>query len=87
MLTEVSRKEIILGCNKNYITLALNCTLKNSKRMISVLEIERKGRNNNVKEVLYASSPIWKIHPYNDITFPTIQACLLWQPPFLQHTL
>ena len=33
----------MLGCNKNYITLAFNCTLKNSKKMILALEIRRRG--------------------------------------------
>ena len=39
----------MLECNKNYATLALNGALKNSKKMISVLEIERKSRKNNIK--------------------------------------
>ena len=39
----------MLGCNKNYTTLAFNCALKNSKRMISALEINRKYRNNNIE--------------------------------------
>jgi len=39
----------MLGYNKNYATLTLNCALKNSKKMILVLGIERKGRNNNIK--------------------------------------
>ena len=38
----------MLGYNKNYATLALNCTLKNSKRILSVLEINRRYRNNNI---------------------------------------
>ena len=32
----------MLGYNKNYTKLALNCMLKNSKETISVLEIKRK---------------------------------------------
>ena len=43
----------MLGYNKNYATLALNCTLnctlKNSKRILSVLEINRRYRNNNIE--------------------------------------
>jgi len=39
----------MLRCNKNYATLALNCILNNSKKIISVLEIER-SRNNDIKE-------------------------------------
>ena len=45
-----SRKEVMLECNKNYAILALNCTLKNSKRIILVLEIGKNSRNNNIKE-------------------------------------
>jgi len=40
----------MLGCNKNYPTLALKCVLKNSKRMISTLGINRRCRNNDIKE-------------------------------------
>ena len=40
----------MLGYNKNYTILILNCILKNSKRMISASEIERRNRNNNIKE-------------------------------------
>ena len=39
----------MLGYNKNYATLALNCTLKNSKRILSVLEINRRYRNKNIE--------------------------------------
>ena len=39
----------MLGYNKNYIILALNCVLKNSKGMISALEINRRYRNNNIE--------------------------------------
>ena len=45
-----SRKEVMLGCKKNYIILVLNCILKNSKRTISVLVIMRRGRYNDIKE-------------------------------------
>ena len=45
-----SRKEVMLGYNKNYTTLALNCILKNLKRTISASQIKRRGRNNNIKE-------------------------------------
>ena len=34
----------MLGCNRNYIILALNCMLKNSKETILALEIKRRGR-------------------------------------------
>ena len=40
----------MLECNKNYATLALNCILKNSKKIISVLEINSRDRNNKIKE-------------------------------------
>ena len=33
----------------NYVIPALNYILKNSKRIISVLEIERRSRNNSIK--------------------------------------
>jgi len=39
----------MLGYNKNYATLALKCTLKNSKEMISALEIKRRCKNNNME--------------------------------------
>jgi len=41
----------MLECNKNYIVLALNYTLKNSKRTILVLVIKRRHRNNNIEEL------------------------------------
>jgi len=47
---ESSRKEIILGCNKKLAILALNYILKNSKEIILVSGIKRRGRNNNIKE-------------------------------------
>ena len=40
----------MLGCNKNYATLALKYVLKNSKRTISASGINRRYRNNNLKE-------------------------------------
>ena len=39
----------MLEYNKNYTTLALNCMLKNSKRTISVLGINKRYRNNNIE--------------------------------------
>ena len=39
----------MLGCYKNYVILAFNCVLKNSKRTISVSEINRRYRNNNIE--------------------------------------
>jgi len=40
----------MLGCNKNYATIALNCTLKNLKRIILASEIKRKDNNSNIKK-------------------------------------
>jgi len=40
----------MLGYNKNYAILFLNCMLKNSKETISVLEIERSDGNSSIKE-------------------------------------
>ena len=39
----------MLRCNMNYVIPALNYILKNSKGIISVLEIERRSRNNSIK--------------------------------------
>ena len=39
----------MLGCNKNYATLVLNCALKNSKRTLSVSGINKRYRINNIK--------------------------------------
>ena len=39
----------MLGCNKNYTTLALNCTLKNSKETISASGIDKRYKNNNIE--------------------------------------
>ena len=40
----------MLGCNKNYTTLALNYILRNLKETISVSGIEKKSQNTNIKE-------------------------------------
>jgi len=48
-LISSSRKEIMLGYNKNYITLALNCTLKNSKGILLALGINGRYRNNDIE--------------------------------------
>ena len=40
----------MLEYNKNYVTLALNCMLKNSNKIILVLGIERRDGNNSIKE-------------------------------------
>jgi len=45
---ELSKKEVMLGCHKSYTILALNCTLKNSKAIISVSGINKRYRNNNI---------------------------------------
>ena len=39
----------MLEYNKNYVILALNCTLKNSKRTLLMLEINRRCKNNNIE--------------------------------------
>jgi len=39
----------MLEYNKNYAILAFNYVLKNLKRMISALGINRRYRNNNIK--------------------------------------
>jgi len=41
----------MLGYNKNYAIPILNCILKNSKGIISVSRIERRGKNNNIKGI------------------------------------
>jgi len=46
----------MLGCKKNYIILALNRILKNSKRTISVSVIERRGKNNDIKRNIQITS-------------------------------
>ena len=45
----------MLRYNKNYATLALNCVLKNSKRILLVLEINRRYRNNDIIKPLRGS--------------------------------
>jgi len=40
----------MLGYNKNYVILALNCTLKNSKEIISMSGINKRCRNYNIEE-------------------------------------
>ena len=42
---------IVLGCNKNYAILAFNCILKNSKKIILVSGIQKRGRNNDIKKL------------------------------------
>ena len=39
----------MLGYNKNYATLALNCTLKNLKGTILASGVNRRCRNNNME--------------------------------------
>ena len=39
----------MLGCNRNYVILALNYVLKNSKGTLLVSGINRKYRNNNIE--------------------------------------
>jgi len=39
----------MLGCNKSYAILALDCILKNLKKILSVLGINRRYRNNNIE--------------------------------------
>jgi len=39
----------MLGCSKNYATLVINYTLKDSKRTLSVLGINRRYENNNIE--------------------------------------
>ena len=46
----------MLEYNKNYAILALNCILKNSKETISVLEVNRRDRNNNIKRNIRVAS-------------------------------
>ena len=43
-----SKKEVMLGCNKNDATLALNYILKNSEGTISVLGMYKRDRNKNI---------------------------------------
>jgi len=50
----------MLECNKNYATLVLNCTLMNSMGTLSVSEIDRKYRNNNILKEIYKLNPLIK---------------------------
>jgi len=43
------KREVMLGCNKNYAKLALNCILKNSKETILASRIKKRCRNNNIR--------------------------------------
>jgi len=38
----------MLECNKNYTILALNYVLKNSEKIILVLETYRRNKNKNI---------------------------------------
>jgi len=50
----------MLECNKNYTTLVLNCTLMSSMGTLSVLEIDRRYRNNNILKEIYGLNPLTK---------------------------
>ena len=39
----------MLEYNKNYATLAFNCILKNSKEILLTSEINKRYRNNSIK--------------------------------------
>ena len=39
----------MLGYNKNYAILALNCVLKNLKKTLLVLGINRRYKKNNIE--------------------------------------
>ena len=41
----------MLEYNKNYTTLALNCTLNNSKETILAFRIKKRYRNNNINKI------------------------------------
>ena len=43
----------MLEYNKNYIVLAFKCVLNNSKKMILVLGIKKKDRNNSILKEVY----------------------------------
>ena len=51
-----SRKEVMLEYNKNYVILALNYILKNSKRTLSASEIDKGYRNNNILKEFFGKS-------------------------------
>ena len=48
-MTGVKQKRGYAKCNKNYVALALNFILKNSKKIILVSKIKRRDRNNSIK--------------------------------------
>jgi len=50
----------MLEYNKNYVTLVLDCTLMNSMGTLSVSEIDRKYRNNNILKEIYELDPLTK---------------------------
>ena len=62
----------MLECNKNYAILANNCILKNSKEIISALEIKRRCRKNNIKyyinniclQMLFLANTLLNSEPY-----------------------
>ena len=39
----------MLEYNKNYVILVLNYILKNSRKTLSISEIDRRYKNNNIK--------------------------------------
>ena len=59
------RKEVILRCNKNYATLALDCTLNNLKGILSTLGIDRRCKNNNIKDKYISSIHLWTLSLIN----------------------
>ena len=50
IVTSYSHNDYMLQKDIEDIALVLNCILKNSKRIILVLEIDRKSKKNNTKE-------------------------------------
>ena len=52
----------MLGNSKSYVVLALNCILNNSKKIILVLEIKKKDRNNSIKIKSTCECFLWLIH-------------------------
>ena len=63
----------MLECNKNYIILALNYILKNLKKTLSVLGINRRYKNNNILrkytsnihlQMLFLASTLLNSEPY-----------------------
>jgi len=53
-----SRKDVMLGYNKNYIALALNCMPNNSKRTILILKICKRDINKNIIKVKKHIKPL-----------------------------